>query len=249
MTIVESRISVWEALAGRAPGQPLGPADPGLWTAVAERVNPAKARPMRRPGIEESKLVSVRGVPYTMLRSPDGGKDSASAPSDGTADRIQTGGTDAGEGADARAVALGGRRRRREQVGEPRLEVEQRGNHGLCRGGTADGVAIGHTPLGHPRPHPVGAGVHDLHGLSPQRARGGLRSRTQHVDRQIHPTEPGQPVRGHAGPGAECTTRTVIRYAHTTPTATDCPGSTVTRQVARAPAPETSTSLGEVSNA
>ena len=71
MTIVESRISVWEALAGRAPGQPLGPADPGLWTAVAERVNPAKARPMRRPGIEESKLVSVRGVPYTMLRSPD----------------------------------------------------------------------------------------------------------------------------------------------------------------------------------
>ena len=33
MTIVETRISVWEALAGRAPGQPLGPADPGLWRA------------------------------------------------------------------------------------------------------------------------------------------------------------------------------------------------------------------------
>jgi putative peptide zinc metalloprotease protein len=72
VTIVETRISVWEALAGRAPGQPLGPADPGLWTAVAERVNPAKARPVVRPGIEESNLVSARGVPYTMLRSPDG---------------------------------------------------------------------------------------------------------------------------------------------------------------------------------
>jgi len=72
LAIVETRISVWEALAGRAPGQPLGPADPGLWTAVAERVNPAKARPKLRPGIEESNLVSARGVPYTMLRSPDG---------------------------------------------------------------------------------------------------------------------------------------------------------------------------------
>ena len=72
MAIVETRISVWEALAGRAPGQPLGPADPGLWTAVAERVNPAKARPVLRAGIEESHLVSARGVAYTMLRSPDG---------------------------------------------------------------------------------------------------------------------------------------------------------------------------------
>lgn len=72
MTIVETRISVWEALAGRAPGQPVGPADPGLWSAVAERVNPAKARPTLRPGIEEAELVSARGVAYTMLRSPDG---------------------------------------------------------------------------------------------------------------------------------------------------------------------------------
>ncbi len=74
MTIVETRISVWEALAGRAPGQPLGPADPGLWSAVAERVNPAKARPVAQDGIEESELVSARGVAYTMLRSPDGAK-------------------------------------------------------------------------------------------------------------------------------------------------------------------------------
>src|SRR5215468_10197270 len=71
MAIVETRISVWEALAGRAPGLPLGPADPGLWTAVAERVNPARAKPVLRPGIEESSLVSARGVAYTMLRSPD----------------------------------------------------------------------------------------------------------------------------------------------------------------------------------
>jgi putative peptide zinc metalloprotease protein len=71
VAIVESRISVWEALAGRAPGQPLGPADPGLWTAVAERINPAKARPVLRPGIETAELVSARGVAYAMLRSPD----------------------------------------------------------------------------------------------------------------------------------------------------------------------------------
>jgi putative peptide zinc metalloprotease protein len=72
VTFVETRISLWEALAGRAPGQPLGPADPGLWRAVAERVNPAKARPVLRAGIEEAALTSVRGVAYTMLRSPDG---------------------------------------------------------------------------------------------------------------------------------------------------------------------------------
>jgi len=72
VSVVETRVSLWEALAGRAPGQPLGPADQGLWTAVAERVNPAKARPKLREDIEESELVSVRGVPYTMLRSPDG---------------------------------------------------------------------------------------------------------------------------------------------------------------------------------
>jgi putative peptide zinc metalloprotease protein len=49
----------------------VGPGDPGLWNAVAERVNPAKARPVLRAGIEESNLVSARGVPYAMLRSPD----------------------------------------------------------------------------------------------------------------------------------------------------------------------------------
>jgi len=59
MTVVETRISVWEALAGRAPGQPLGPADPGLWTAVAERVNPAKARPW--PLHQRSCVVQGRG--------------------------------------------------------------------------------------------------------------------------------------------------------------------------------------------
>ena len=39
MAVVETRVSVWEALAGRAPGQPTGPADPGLWEAVVERLN------------------------------------------------------------------------------------------------------------------------------------------------------------------------------------------------------------------
>jgi putative peptide zinc metalloprotease protein len=72
VTVVETRLSVWEVLAGRAPGQPVAPADPGLWAAVAERLNPARARPRLRPGIEEAALTSVRGVDYAMLRSPDG---------------------------------------------------------------------------------------------------------------------------------------------------------------------------------
>ncbi len=73
MTVVDTRLSVWEALAGRAPGNPVAPADPGLWSAVAERLNPARARPRLRPGIEESRLTSVRGVDYVMVRSPDQG--------------------------------------------------------------------------------------------------------------------------------------------------------------------------------
>jgi putative peptide zinc metalloprotease protein len=71
VTVVETRVSVWEALAGRAPGQPAGPADVGLWHAVAERLNPARARPSLRTGIEAAELTSVRGVAYVMLRSPD----------------------------------------------------------------------------------------------------------------------------------------------------------------------------------
>ncbi len=71
MTVVASHVSVWEALAGRAPGQPVGPTDAGLWTAVAERLNPARARPVLRPGIEVAPLTSVRGVAYVMVRSPD----------------------------------------------------------------------------------------------------------------------------------------------------------------------------------
>ncbi|MEV4538002.1 cyclic nucleotide-binding protein [Asanoa sp. NPDC049518] len=71
MTVVETRVSVWEALAGRAPGQPVGPHDPGMWAAVVERLNPARAKPVLRAGIEQVDLVSVRDVPYVMLRSPD----------------------------------------------------------------------------------------------------------------------------------------------------------------------------------
>src|SRR5436189_165084 len=43
-----------------------------LGAAVAERLNPARARPKVRPGIEEAHQVSARGVGYVMLRSPDG---------------------------------------------------------------------------------------------------------------------------------------------------------------------------------
>lgn len=71
MTTVGSRLSVWEALAGRAPGRPLGPADVDVWSAVVERLNPARARPVLRSGVEHAELVSVRGVPYVMLKSPD----------------------------------------------------------------------------------------------------------------------------------------------------------------------------------
>src|SRR5205085_1051931 len=34
VTVVDTRLSVWEALAGRAPGQPVGVGDPGLWVTV-----------------------------------------------------------------------------------------------------------------------------------------------------------------------------------------------------------------------
>lgn len=73
MTYVETRMNVWEALAGRAPGEPLGPADPGLWGAVVDRLNPARAKPVLRAGIEAAELTSVRGATYVMLRSPDDG--------------------------------------------------------------------------------------------------------------------------------------------------------------------------------
>src|SRR4029450_6629667 len=66
-------MNVWEALAGRAPGEPVGPADPGLWGAVVDRLNPARARPVLRAGIEAVRLTSVRGAEYVMLRSPDDG--------------------------------------------------------------------------------------------------------------------------------------------------------------------------------
>ena len=46
MTYVETPMNVWEALAGRAPGEPSGPADPGLWGAVVDRLNTARARPV-----------------------------------------------------------------------------------------------------------------------------------------------------------------------------------------------------------
>ncbi|MEU4619006.1 cyclic nucleotide-binding protein [Actinoplanes sp. NPDC023801] len=77
MTYVETRTNVWEALAGRSPGVPSGPADTGLWHTVADRLNPASARPVLRPGIEVRHRTAVRGGRYVMLRSPeDGGRSS-----------------------------------------------------------------------------------------------------------------------------------------------------------------------------
>ncbi|MGK5679026.1 cyclic nucleotide-binding protein [Actinoplanes sp. URMC 104] len=74
MTYVETRMNVWEALAGRAPGEPSGPADPGLWGAVVDRLNPASARPVLRAGVEYVQLTGARGSDYIMLRSPDDGE-------------------------------------------------------------------------------------------------------------------------------------------------------------------------------
>jgi putative peptide zinc metalloprotease protein len=71
VTVVERGFSVWEALAGRAPGRTVTPSDPGLWAAVTERINPARAKPRLRADVETAQLVSVRDVPYVMLRSPD----------------------------------------------------------------------------------------------------------------------------------------------------------------------------------
>jgi putative peptide zinc metalloprotease protein len=71
VAFVGTQVSLWEAIAGRAPGQPIGHADPGLWQAVAERLNPARARPQLRKGIEHRTLATARGDTYVMLRSPD----------------------------------------------------------------------------------------------------------------------------------------------------------------------------------
>jgi putative peptide zinc metalloprotease protein len=71
VTVVDARTNLWEVLAGRAPGKPTGPADPGLWQAVSDRLNPARATPRLRDDIEVVQLISARGATYLMLRSPD----------------------------------------------------------------------------------------------------------------------------------------------------------------------------------
>jgi putative peptide zinc metalloprotease protein len=52
---------------------PSGPADAGLWHTVADRLNPASARPVLRDGIEVRHRNTVRGGRYVMLRSPEEG--------------------------------------------------------------------------------------------------------------------------------------------------------------------------------
>jgi Zn-dependent protease/outer membrane biosynthesis protein TonB len=68
--VTDRGTSLWEALAGRGPGRPVGPAEPDLYATILDRLNPARARPRLRAGIEEVALASVRGGPYVMLRSP-----------------------------------------------------------------------------------------------------------------------------------------------------------------------------------
>ena len=72
MTVVDAPRSVFEALAGRSPAAEPATADPDLWAAIVERLNPARARPALRDGIETAHHTSVRGRPTVMLRSPDG---------------------------------------------------------------------------------------------------------------------------------------------------------------------------------
>lgn len=67
VTDVEIRSSAWDALSG--PGDPPGQA--GFGGVVADRLDPSRARPALRSGIEAAELTGVRGTPYVMLRSPD----------------------------------------------------------------------------------------------------------------------------------------------------------------------------------
>src|SRR3954452_2218918 len=71
LTYVETRMSVWEALAGRAPGEPTGPADPGLWGAVVDRLKPARATPVPAAGVEPVDVTSARASTSVMLLRPD----------------------------------------------------------------------------------------------------------------------------------------------------------------------------------
>jgi putative peptide zinc metalloprotease protein len=71
MAIVQTETNLWEVLAGREPRQPIAPTAPDLWREVTDRLNPAKARPVLREGVEEATHTSLRGQPYVMARSPD----------------------------------------------------------------------------------------------------------------------------------------------------------------------------------
>ncbi len=71
MAAIEGQPSLWQALAGRAPLSAPGPVDTDVWAAVVERLNPARATPVLRVGVEAVEQVSVRGERYVMVRSPD----------------------------------------------------------------------------------------------------------------------------------------------------------------------------------
>lgn len=74
MADTNERAGAWEALLGRGPGAPPLPADVDLWDVVVERLNPARARPRLRDGVERVHLTAMRQGDYVMLRSPDDGE-------------------------------------------------------------------------------------------------------------------------------------------------------------------------------
>ena len=71
MTVVETRMSVWEALAGRAPGQPRRPGRSGPVERGRRAAQPGPGQPGLRAGIERSTWSACAASPYVMLRSPD----------------------------------------------------------------------------------------------------------------------------------------------------------------------------------
>ncbi|WP_189112773.1 cyclic nucleotide-binding protein [Pilimelia terevasa] len=66
---MESRTDVWQVLAGHAPDPSDGP---GM-SFPFDDPQRDRARPVLRAGVEQASLVSVRGEPYVLLRSPEPG--------------------------------------------------------------------------------------------------------------------------------------------------------------------------------
>ncbi len=73
MAVVETHTNLWSVLAGRPPAPPVQPNDADVWELVVQRLNPAKARPVLRDGVEEAHLTlasrsAVRDAPISRDR-------------------------------------------------------------------------------------------------------------------------------------------------------------------------------------